>query len=73
MSGRRFHGTTEAIPRRPGSLKAPFAFRPMKISIKKGTRGVHARYDAELPPFISIVRCPGHPIILGMVFRAWRL
>ena len=29
---------------------------------------VQARYDAELPPFISIVRHPGRPVILGMDF-----
>ena len=27
---------------------------------------MRARYDAELPPSISIVRCPGRPVILGM-------
>ena len=32
----------------------------------KGTQGVPARYGAELPPFISIVRYPGRPVILGM-------
>ena len=26
--------------------------------LNKGTQGVRARYDAELPPIISIVRCP---------------
>ena len=36
----------------------------MKISIEKGTRGVRARYDAALPPFISFVRSPGRPVIL---------
>ena len=25
---------------------------------------MRARYDAELPPFISIVRYPGRPVIL---------
>ena len=29
---------------------------------------MQARYDAELPPFISLVRHPGHPVILGMDF-----
>ena len=27
---------------------------------------MRARYVAELPPFISIVRYPGRPVILGM-------
>ena len=31
---------------------------------RKGTQGVRARYDAELPPFISIVRFPGRPVML---------
>ena len=30
----------------------------------KGTQGVQARYDAELPLIISIVRYPGRPVIL---------
>ena len=55
MTGRRFHRTTEAIPRRPWKSKSPFAFRPMQISIKRWTRGVCARYDAVLPPLISVV------------------
>ena len=58
MTGRRFHRTTEAIPRRPWKSTSPFASRPMKINIKRGTRGVRARYDVALPPFISIVRSP---------------
>ena len=33
--------TTEAIPRRPWKAKSPFASRPIKTSIRKGTRGVH--------------------------------
>ena len=31
-------------------------------------QGGQARYGAELPPFISIVQCPGRPVILGMDF-----
>ena len=27
---------------------------------------MRARYDAELPPFISIVRHPGRPVFLGV-------
>ena len=27
---------------------------------------MRARYDAELPPFTSIVQHPGHPVILGV-------
>ena len=33
---------------------------------KTRERRVRARYDAELPPIIYIVRCPGRPVILGM-------
>ena len=32
----------------------------------KGTQGVRERYDAELPPLISIVRHPSRRVILGM-------
>ena len=64
MTGRRFHRTTEAIPRRPWKAKSPFASRPMKINIKEGTQGVRARYDAVLPPFISFVRSPSCPVFL---------
>ena len=54
MTGRRFHRIMEAIPRRPWKSKIPFAPRPIKTSINKGTQG----YDAVLPPFISVVRSP---------------
>ena len=63
MTRRRFHRTTEAIPRRPWKSKSPFASRPMKINTKEGTRGVRARYDAALPPFISVVRAPDRPVM----------
>ena len=58
----------EMIPRpapAPGSLKA-FLFPPLLNYVDKGTQGVRARYDVELPPFISIVRYTGRPVILGM-------
>ena len=43
-------------------------FIPIKQSIEnKGMPGVRARYDAELPPFTSIVRCPSRPV----VYWAW--
>ena len=64
MTGRRFHRTAEAIPRQPWKSKSPFAYRCMKISIKRGTRGARARYDVALPPFISVVRSPGRPVTL---------
>ena len=35
MTGRRFHRTTEAIPRRPWKAKSPFASRPIQIGIKR--------------------------------------
>ena len=38
----------------------------------KGTQGVRAWYDAELPPFMSIVQNPGRPVILGMEFEHLR-
>ena len=52
MTGRGFHRTTEVIPHRPWK---PLASRPLKISKNTGPQGVHARYDAALPPIISIV------------------
>ena len=37
---RRFHRTTEVIPRRPWKSKSPFVSRPIKISIKqRGRKG----------------------------------
>ena len=39
---------------------------PCEQSTKQGTQGARATYGAELPPIISIVRCPGRPVILGM-------
>ena len=56
-------------PPSPGSLKA-LLFPPLLNKEQtKGTQGVRARYDPELPPIISIVRCPGRPVILGMDIR----
>ena len=53
-------------PPSPGSLKAVL-FPPRLNKVQnKGTQGARARYDAELPPFISIVLHPGRPLILGM-------
>ena len=50
----------------PGSLKAPL-FPPLLTKVQdKGTQRVRTRYDAELPPFIAIVRQAGRPVILGM-------
>ena len=40
----------------------------MKINTNWGMRGVRARYDAALPPNISIVGHPGRPVIPGMDF-----
>ena len=79
MTVRRFHRTTEANPRRPWKAKNPFASRPIKVSINKGTRGVRTRYDTVPLPFISIARCPGRPVIPVPEFRrlwrfrSWRL
>ena len=53
-------------PPAPGSLKA-LLFPPRLNKVQnKGTEGVRARYGAELPPFVSIVRCLGRPVILGV-------
>ena len=49
--------------------KSPSASTLIKQCTNKGTQGVRARYGAELPPFISIVQCPGRPDILGMESR----
>ena len=54
-------------PSSPGSLKA-LLFPPLlKNKVQnKGTQGLRARYSTELPPFISIVRHPGRPVMLGV-------
>ena len=49
MTGRRVHRTTEVITCRPWKSKSPFASRHVKISIRKGTRGVRTRCDTLLP------------------------
>ena len=66
MTGRRVQCTMEVLPARPWQSKTFFVSNPMKISTNKGMRGVRARYDAVLPPNISIVRHPGRPVISGM-------
>ena len=51
-------------PPTPGSLTA-LLFPPLlNEEQNKGTQREQARYGGELPPFISIVRCPGRPVIL---------
>ena len=55
-------------PPAPGSLKAPLIPPLLNEVQNKGTQGVQARYGAELPPIISIVRYLGRPVILGMDF-----
>ena len=70
MTGRRFHRTMEMIPARPWQSKSPSVSTPIKQSTKQGNARVRARYGAELPPFISTVRCPGRPVILGMEPRS---
>ena len=53
-------------PPAPGSLKA-LLFPPLLNNVEnKRTQGVRTRYGAEIPPFISIVRYPGRPIIFVM-------
>ena len=53
-------------PPAPGSLNA-LLFPPLLNNVEnKGMQGAWARCGAELPPFISIVRYPGRPVILGM-------
>ena len=69
MPGRRVHCTMEGSPPAPGSLKRSLFPKPYESKHKnKGMRGVRARYDAVLPPNISIVRHPGRPVISGMDF-----
>ena len=51
MTGRRFHHTTEVIPRRPWKSKSPFAYGPIKVSkntyakgareVRRGTSSIH--------------------------------
>ena len=63
MTGRRLHRTMQMSPALPGSLKALLFPPPVNKVQNKGTQGVRARYDAEPPPFFSIVRHPGRPVI----------
>ena len=60
-------------PPAPGSLKC-FLFPTLLNEVQnKGTQGVRARYGAELPPIISIVRYPGRLVISQKIFRyLWR-
>ena len=50
-------------PPTPGSLKRSLFPTLLNEAQNKGTQGVRARYGAELPPIISIVRYPGRPVI----------
>ena len=50
-------------PPSPASLKALLFPLLLNEVQNKGTQGVQARYGAELPPFISIVRHTGRPVI----------
>ena len=50
-------------PPAPGSLKRSLLPTLLNEVQNKGTQGVRARYGAELPPIISIVRYPGRPVI----------
>ena len=43
-------------------------FKFITVETQRGTQGVRARYDTELPPFISIVWHASRPVILGMGF-----
>ena len=50
-------------PTSPLKSKSPFVTRPIKTSINKGTQGARARYNVAIPPLISIVWPPDHPVI----------
>ena len=50
-------------PPAPGSLKRSLFPTLLNEVQNKGMQGVRARYGAELPPIISIVRYPGRPVI----------
>ena len=53
-------------PRPPLAVLKLSCFPPLLSKVQDmGTQGVRARYDAELPPIIAIVRYPGRPVILG--------
>ena len=49
-----------------GAVQIRVGLELAETVLNKGTQGLRARYGAELPPFISIVWCPGRPVILGM-------
>ena len=71
MTRRRFHRIMEMIPARPWQSNSPFVSTPTKQST--GMQGVQARCGAELSPFLSIVQCPGRPVILGMEKEALKI
>ena len=63
MTGQRIHRTMEVIPGLPWKAKSPSASRLRKLSIKQGD----ARGASEVrrrTSSISIVQCPGRPVIL---------
>ena len=70
MTGQRFHRTTEAIPRHSWKSKSIFVSRPIKVSTDKGGAKGAPRFDAVLPPFISIVRSPVCPAIFAKSSRS---
>ena len=53
-------GFRRVVTATPLKLNPPFS---VILTQNKGTQRVQARYGAELPPFISIVRYPGRPVI----------
>ena len=71
MTGRRFHRTTEAIPRRPWKAKRLFRSRPVKI---EGYARVRTRYDgtSSIHFHRAVPRSSSHtgPRLLGVVW-AW--
>ena len=49
-----------------GRWEKTVLFPPIVNKVQnEGTQGVRARYCAEFPPLISIVRCPGRPVIMA--------
>ena len=54
-----------------GSLKTLLLPTVLNKVQNKGTQGVRARCDAKLPPFISIVQCPGRPVMWVPDFQSF--
>ena len=64
-------GQNNTQPTLSWKSKCASVSRPIELSIEEEMQGVRATHDAEVPPFISIVRHPVCPVMSGMDIT-WR-